>query len=154
MSEEQKSQFEDSSTKSERNKSMGNKNVKIENSKSELSQESLKLKNRPQGNFAENLNAYLDENTIVVRFKEKNPVLEEKIQSLMVKSDEGWSCTDCGKINRKVGKIRKHVETHIEGFSHLCPQCEKMCKTTNGLHVHVKTKHQESSYVSDGEDDV
>ena len=156
VSEDQKSQFEESPTKSGRKKPMTSKDIKTENSKIVLPSETMKPKTIFQGNatFDENPNIsdYIDKNTVVVKFKEKNPVLEEKIQSLLVRSDDGWSCNVCGKINKKLGKTRKHIETHVDGFSHLCPHCEKMCKTSNGLEVHVKTKHDESFYVSTGED--
>ena len=62
-----------------------------------------------------------DENTTVVKFKEENPVLEETIQSLLVRSGQGWSCSICGKSNRRLAKISRHAETHVDGFSHLCP---------------------------------
>ena len=157
VSEEQKGQFEEpSATKSERNKPMTSKDIKTENSKAVLPQETMKPQHVFQGNatFDEkpNISDYIDENTIVVKFKERNPLLEEKIQSMLMRSEEGWSCNVCGKINKKLGKTRKHVETHVEGFSHLCPHCEKLCKTSNGLEVHVKTKHEESFYVSTAED--
>ena len=86
-----------------------------------------------------------DENTTVVKFKEENPVLEETIQSLLVRSDQGWSCSICGKSNRRLAKISRHAETHVEGFSHLCPHCENLCKTRNGLEHHIKSKHEEGS---------
>ena len=152
VSEEQKKQFEESSTNSGKKKQITSKDIKTENSILVPPPKTMKPKNILQGNatFDENPNNsdYINENTIVVKFKEKNLVLEEKIQSLLVRSDNMWSCNVCGKINKKLGKTRKHVETHIEGFSHLCPHCEKMCKTSNGLEVHVKTKHEESFYDS------
>ena len=86
-----------------------------------------------------------DENTTVVKFKEENPVLEETIQSLLVRSGQGWSCSICGKSNRRLAKISRHAETHVDGFSHLCPHCENMCKTRNGLEHHIKSKHEEGS---------
>ena len=156
VSEDQKSQFEESSTKSGRKKPITSKDIKTENSKIVPPPETMKPKNIFQGNASldENPNTsdYIDKNTIVVKFKEKNPVLEEKIQSFLERSDNMWTCNVCGKTNKKLNKTRKHVETHIEGFSHLCPHCEKICKTSNGLEVHVKTKHEESFYVSTGGD--
>ena len=156
MSEEQKGHFEESSaTKSERKKPMTSKDIKTENAKIVIPPETKKVF-QANASFDEkpNISDYIDENTIVVKFKEKNPILEEKIQSKLIRSDDGWSCNVCGKINKKLGKTRKHVETHIEGFSHQCPQCGKLCKTSNGLEVHVKTKHEESFYVATGEDSL
>ena len=147
VTEEHRSQFQDSRitlhTLQQRETSSMNKSIKTEKTKKVHTQEILSERSSFEGN-PDVSGLRIDENTTVVKFKEKNPTLEEKIQTLVVRSDQGWGCNVCDKVNVKKGKIKKHVETHIDGFAHLCPYCEKMCKTSNGLEVHVKNKHEES----------
>ena len=144
VTEEHRSQFQDSRTNlQQRETSTMNKSINSEKTKKVHTPEILSEKSSFEGN-PDVSGLRIDENTTVVKFKEKNPTLEEKIQALVVRSDRGWSCNACDKVNIKKGKIKKHVETHIDGFAHLCPHCEKMCKTSNGLEVHVKNKHEES----------
>ena len=146
VTEEHRSQFQDSRntlhTLQQRETSTMNKSIKTEKTKKVHTPEILSERSSFEGN-PDVSGLRIDENTTVVKFKEKNPTLEEKIQALVVRSDRGWSCNVCDKVNIKKGKIKKHVETHIDGFAHLCPYCEKMCKTSNGLEVHVKNKHEE-----------
>ena len=68
-----------------------------------------------------------------------------KVDSLLEGDTEGeYRCTVCGKTNngeqaKKV--IRQHIETHLEGVSHPCDQCEKVTRTTHGLRLHVQKHH-------------
>ena len=38
---------------------------------------------------------------------------------------------------------RRHAETHIEGFTHPCSNCDKTFSTRNGLGVHKLRQHPE-----------
>ena len=52
--------------------------------------------------------------------------LKAQINSMMEKVIEGdykWKCTVCGKRSRTGQDISRHIETHIEGVSHLCNLC-------------------------------
>ena len=52
--------------------------------------------------------------------------LDEKIWSMMTRSNGQWSCNLCGKRSKDKTFITFHIETkHIEGASHPCNQCGK-----------------------------
>merc|ERR1712226_1064728 len=69
--------------------------------------------------------------------------LESKIDTLTEKRDGVWTCLQCGKYDNSRFHLRRHVETHIQGFSHSCPVCEKSFSTRGGLKSHIVTKHPE-----------
>ena len=54
-------------------------------------------------------------------------------------------CTVCGKETkgRNARKIlRCHIETHMEGLSYPCNQCDKVCKSSNTLSLHLSSYHK------------
>jgi len=53
-----------------------------------------------------------------------------------------WKCTVCGKMAKKKDNIQNHVETHLEGFSHICVHCEKVHKTRSALAFHMSYVHK------------
>ena len=53
-----------------------------------------------------------------------------------------WKCTICGKVTKRKHDIRRHIETHLEGVSHPCLQCEKVSKSSNALMTHVSVYHR------------
>ena len=57
--------------------------------------------------------------------KNKAIVLERKLDSLMKKVNGVWSCSVCGKTNSRAAKLKRHVEIHLEGVIHPCPDCGK-----------------------------
>ena len=52
-----------------------------------------------------------------------------------------WKCTECSYGAKLKCTVLEHVETHLRGFNHQCPFCEKICKTRNALKVHAIRKH-------------
>ena len=54
----------------------------------------------------------------------------------------GWMCVRCGKMTKKKQHIRQHAETHVVGFTNVCPFCSKEFKTSNVLKNHISTKHK------------
>ena len=54
-----------------------------------------------------------------------------------------FSCTVCKKIMRTKRHMENHVETHIEGLSHLCDHCGKSYKSRNSYNVHMSTYHRD-----------
>ena len=63
--------------------------------------------------------------------------LDEKISSMMNKSNAGWSCNQCGVTNNHKAHLRNHIEgRHIEGISHPCNQCGKLFRSRNSLSNH------------------
>ena len=79
---------------------------------------------------------------VKVRFGEKNELLEQKLSTMFVQKEKGWSCITCGKHMLKRTQMRKHVEIHTGGFIHVCSHCEKEFGTRNGLQLHVYTLHK------------
>ena len=62
----------------------------------------------------------------------------------MIEKIEGlWNCKMCGKTSPTNYKIRRHTETRIEGVSHACHICSKICSTRNTLQVHIFGIHSE-----------
>ena len=59
-----------------------------------------------------------------------------------VESKTTWVCAQCNFSSRIRSTVREHIETHLSGFSHECPQCQKTCKTRNALRVHIVQAHK------------
>ena len=53
-----------------------------------------------------------------------------------------WKCTECGKQLKKKNKLEIHVETDLEGFSHICVHCDKAHKTRISLKTHINVHHK------------
>ena len=83
---------------------------------------------------------------VKVRFGEKNELLEQKLSTMFVQKEKGWSCITCGKDMLKRTQMRKHVEIHTGGFIHVCSHCEKEFGTRNGLQLHVYTLHKRQEH--------
>jgi len=73
--------------------------------------------------------------------------LERQCSELMVSSFDSsvgktvWQCAQCHYSSKLRYTVKEHVETHISGFSHQCPLCDKSCNTRNALRVHTIRKH-------------
>jgi len=73
--------------------------------------------------------------------------LERQCNELMVSSFDSsvgktvWQCAQCHYSSKLRYTVKEHVETHISGFSHQCPLCDKSCNTRNALRVHTIRKH-------------
>ena len=60
-------------------------------------------------------------------------------------ADNILMCTVCGKQSKGTKAktvLRQHIETHIEGVSHPCNQCDTVTRTSNALNVHVYRNHR------------
>ena len=79
----------------------------------------------------------LSSGVVVLRFKEKNEELNQAVDALMLNTGHGWSCLGCGKQTPRKQYMMKHVEVHIEGFSHICDYCKNNFKTRGSLQVHL-----------------
>jgi hypothetical protein len=79
-----------------------------------------------------------------------NAELEEKIDLLTERRPDGaWSCVQCGKADSSRFHLRRHAETHIHGFSHSCPGCDRTFTTRVSLKAHV-LKHHPAERVEKG----
>ena len=74
--------------------------------------------------------------------------LDRQCNELMVSSYDSsigktiWQCAQCHYSSKLKYTVKEHVETHISGFSHQCPLCDKVCNTRNALRVHTIRKHK------------
>ena len=64
-------------------------------------------------------------------------------------SDGSFKCNLCGKttgsnLGRGTGKqmIQRHVETHVDVFSHTCSICQKSFKSRHRLLCHSRNIHK------------
>jgi len=73
--------------------------------------------------------------------------LERRVSELMMSSYDStvgqtmWQCVQCHYSTKLKCTMKEHVETHISGFTHQCPLCDKSCNTRNALRVHTIRKH-------------
>ena len=91
----------------------------------------------------------LDRNSVMdartsVSFKDENTELDKKINSMLQKVNDIWTCTVCGKTdnNNRVYNIKKHIESHIEGLAHPCGHCGKTFRSRNILQSHLSRVHR------------
>ena len=50
---------------------------------------------------------------------------EHKMTELYQKTDDTWSCLACDYTNIYLSKMKRHIETHIDGLSYTCTLCNK-----------------------------
>ena len=71
----------------------------------------------------------------------ENPLWEENIDALAEHGGDGWKCKRCGKQDKNRSWIRRHIESHIEGFTFPCHLCEKTFSRRYQLKTHVGAAH-------------
>lgn len=69
--------------------------------------------------------------------------LEAKLDALTEKRDGVWTCLQCGKYDNTRFHLRRHAETHIQGFIHKCSICTQSYTTRACLKSHIASKHPE-----------
>ena len=69
--------------------------------------------------------------------------IESQIVSLMVRSDRGWECAECGYSTTNKQGLVNHIESkHVNIGGAQCPHCHKVCPTRHALQMHVSRQHQ------------
>ena len=69
--------------------------------------------------------------------------IELKIKELYEKVDGVWRCLACEyTTNNSSGSIRRHIESHIDGLSYKCTQCNKEFRSSNILTTHKIRSHK------------
>merc|ERR1711915_492688 len=76
-------------------------------------------------------------NVINEKIVEVNAELDKQIEDILVRSNGLWICKVCGKSANHKSKLKQHVETHINGFSHQCGLCGKSYRSRNVLRMHM-----------------
>ena len=49
--------------------------------------------------------------------------VNRKIKELLIKEEDYFKCTACGKISKDSSNMKRHAEVHIEGLSYECQIC-------------------------------
>ena len=62
-----------------------------------------------------------------VSVSDNNTELIDIINSMLEKVEGVWTCKKCGKTDKlnNLCKVKRHIETHIEGMAHPCDFCGK-----------------------------
>ena len=61
-----------------------------------------------------------------------------KIDSMIEKRTDGYSCTNCGYTSKNLGHMREHVEKHIEGLEYPCNSCDRVLRSSHSWRDHKK----------------
>lgn len=86
-------------------------------------------------------------NVINEKIIEVNAELVRQIEENLVQSNGTWTCKVCGKVAKFKSKLKQHVETHIDGFSHPCSLCGKSYRSRNVLGMHMSRDHKNNTVI-------
>jgi CRISPR/Cas system CMR-associated protein Cmr3 (group 5 of RAMP superfamily) len=69
--------------------------------------------------------------------------LDEKIETMMERSEGTWKCKLCERSVKLKSHIKSHIEAnHIEGISLPCNMCGKQFRSRASLQVHTSLYHR------------
>ena len=89
-----------------------------------------------------------DNNKAVGRSNNQEELAEEvakrMVEIIGVQGVRQYECLVCHKKQEAKIKMKMHVETHLEGFTHTCKFCGVIKKTTRALQLHVYNQHTRS----------
>jgi len=74
--------------------------------------------------------------------KELDALVDQMMTKTVNLGQTEFMCNVCKKVMRKKRHMMCHVETHIEGVTHVCNVCGKEFKTRNSLDKHRHTYHK------------
>ena len=70
-------------------------------------------------------------------------ILDEKIESMLEKQGNLWTCKVCGKSTEGKTDLKNHIEgIHITGMQHPCSTCGKTYRSRNSLKKHISLNHK------------
>ena len=61
-----------------------------------------------------------------------------KIESMIEKGTDGYSCINCSYTSKKTTHMREHVEKHIEGLEYPCNSCDRVLRSSHSWRNHKK----------------
>ena len=69
-----------------------------------------------------------------------DPETMAKVESMIVKQDNGYSCTHCDYTSsiRHKDHIKEHVEKHIEGLKYPCSFCPNVFRSSYSFKKHAR----------------
>ena len=70
-------------------------------------------------------------------FAETETEMDAKVKSMMKLVERDWICKVCKKnYKNRIVHLKDHVESHLGGVSHQCPDCGKMYGSTSSMRKH------------------
>ena len=63
--------------------------------------------------------------------------LTETIFSMMIESNSGWRCRQCGKESKNKHILKMHIESEHMGIAHTCEMCGRTYKTEDTFRHHL-----------------
>ena len=73
-------------------------------------------------------------------------IADQKIEELTDRINGVWTCKACGKTSQRKRDLGWHIETHLEGLSFSCNDCDKTFRSRNVLLSH-KHKNCKKSFL-------
>ena len=85
------------------------------------------------------LKALVVMNKMLSRYSETETESDAKKKSMTKLVGRNWICAECGRnFKNRIGSLRNHLETHLGGVSHQCPDCGKIYGSTGSMKSHYK----------------
>ena len=90
----------------------------------------------------------VDAGQMIVALDTNMEDLRVKLDSIMERVDDGdhkWRCTVCGKETKgrnAIQDMRRHIETHMEGLSYPCNQCDQVSRSSDSFRQHKAKSHK------------
>ena len=81
------------------------------------------------------------ERTVAVTVND-NSAANDAIQEHLGKEDGVYLCKVCNYNSNHKTKVTLHIETHIEGLSYSCSDCDKTFRLRASLNKHIYRSHK------------
>ena len=81
-----------------------------------------------------------------IQMKDDNIVrLNSQLEQMIEKKESVWHCKFCTRTSTSKMNLKRHAETHIGGFSHICDSCNKTFSTREALRKHKTRNHKDNT---------
>ena len=86
-----------------------------------------------------------EENTDAIKIETTENFMET-VSSMIIKTNETWTCNLCGKVSNDRSNLRKHVETiHTQGLTFSCKSCDKLFRSRKRVYHHMASMHKHNN---------
>merc|ERR1712129_634417 len=131
----------------QQNQTLENKNEESDYPSSDIFIDGLELENvvsiiDATEELEDAFNSNLPKSDNEVALNNQNYELDTQIEQMIGKKGTLWECRSCGKLAKQKVILKNHIETHIEGISHICHICNKTFSTRISLAVHKSSHHK------------